>query len=301
MPFALLSLAILILSQAAIFIRFAQTHAAAIGFWRMLAACVLLVPVLVHRREHLLLFKTDWRRKLELMLCGFFLYLHFYTWFLSVHKTSVANAMILFSTNPLYTAIGAFLFFQEKIYPRHIFSLLLCFSGLFVMMKASLDLRPESFTGDLLAFVCAVLFSCYILSSKNLRKSMPNPPFIFGIYFFCTFFFGITMLVENSPFGGYGAGTWAAIAALAVGCTLLGHAVLTYCLQFFNVNLISCSTLVEPLLSALSAWIIFGEPLTREAGLGFAFVSVGILVLYSPYLYELLRHKRLSHKEDTPV
>ncbi|MGZ3712821.1 MAG: DMT family transporter, partial [Bdellovibrionota bacterium] len=235
--------------------------------------------------------KFSWRQWGAILLCGFFLYTHFFTWFLSVQKTSVANSMILFSSNPLFTALGAWMFFGEKITVRHFAALALCFIGVYFMMRDSLSASHEHFLGDLWGISCAVLFSSYILVSKGLRRKVHNLPFAFSTYSFVTLFFGITMLITGTPFFGYSWANWAGFSGLAFGSTLLGHSLFTYCLQFFNVNLMSISTLAEPMFTALSAWVFFGEALTRGAIIGFLFVGAGIVVLYFPYLSSLGKKK----------
>jgi drug/metabolite transporter (DMT)-like permease len=64
----------------------------------------------------------------------------------------------------------------------------------------------------------------------------------------------------------------------------------THCLQFFDVNFLSIATLVEPVFTAISGYVFFGEPITRGGALGFFLVGAGILSLYLPQLR--LRGKR---------
>ncbi len=287
MPFFLLATSILILSQSANFIRYASAHAAAIGFWRLLMATVVLLPIVLYKKQWRQITHASTKIKLQILLTSILLYIHFFFWFLSVQKTSIANSMILFSTNPLFTAIGAWIFFREKMARRHFVALLFCFAGIFWMVKDSLAFNPEHFQGDVLGFFCAIAFSAYVLSGKSLRHKMDNPPFALATYFFCSLFFLATMLYLRLPMLQYDGKTWAAYAALAIGSTLLGHSLFTHCLQYFNVNLMSCSTLVEPIFSALMANYLFGEPIRNSAVVGFCFVSVGILTLYYPYLLAL--------------
>lgn len=283
MPIFYLIIAILILSQSGNIIRFAQADASAIGFWRLVIAVAILIPWTLAKKQMPQLTRASRQTKIRVWLCGFVLFFHFYTWFLSVQKTTIANSMILFSMNPLFTAIGAWIFFHEKMQKRHLVSLGLCFAGIFWMMKDSLRFNPEHFVGDLLGFLCAIGFSAYILLSKGLRGKLDNAPFALGTYFTCGVFFVIVMFQQKIPFTGYSQQTWAAFLALAIGSTLLGHALFTHCLKYLNVNMMSCSTLVEPIFSALAASYLFGEAIRPAAIVGFVLVTFGILVLYYPY------------------
>jgi len=299
MPVVLLIIAILVLSQSANFIRFAHADASAIGFWRLLMACMILLPIVFYKKQFSELQKTSTKQKVQIFFCAFFLFVHFYFWFLSVQKTTVANSMILFTTNPLFTAIGAWFFFHEKLQKRHAISLVLCFSGIFWMVRESLEINPKNFQGDILGFLCAIAFSAYVLSGKSLRNSLSNLPFVLSIYAVCGFFFFVAMLVTHAPFLGYDAQTWASFAALTIGSTLLGHALFTHCLKYLNINFMSCSTLVEPVISALTASYLFGEAIRSAAVTGFVFVTLGILTLYSPYFYDLFTKKTVQPKRLT--
>ncbi len=85
------------------------------------------------------------------------------------------------------------------------------------------------------------------------------------------------------PLAGYDTQTWIAFAALAIGPTLLGHALFTYCLQFFNVNLMNILILTEPVIASVSAYFILHEPLTPHQVLGFFAISLGVFALFVPW------------------
>lgn len=287
MPALVLALSLFVLSQSGIFVRTAAAHVVAIGFWRMVIVLPVLGVLLAWHKQWPLLIKLRPRQWAWLALCGFFLFTHFYTWFLSVQMTSLAHSMILFCSNPIYTAIGAWIFFAERASLRHVISLLICFGGIYLLLSDKAG--HHDLVGDAYGIACALLFSAYVLVGKNLRRELPNLPFVSVVYASCAFYFLVAMLALGLPFLGYGPASWASFAALAFGSTLLGHSLLTYSLQHFHVNLVSISTLVEPVFTAISAYLIFGEPLTAMSVAGFVLVLSGMLVLYAPYLKEHFR------------
>lgn len=295
MPALTLALSIFVLSQSAIFIRYAEAPAAAIGFWRMILALPVLVVLLFWKRRWGNVFRLRSQQWMALFLCGFFLFAHFHTWFLSVQKTTLANAMILFGLNPLFTAIGAWIFFREKMEWRHGLALVLCLLGLYFLLEESLQLSASHFEGYVLGIICAIFFSAYVLVSKGIRRDLHNVPFALVTYTVCMVCFALLMSLTAVPFLGYPTNSWIGFAGLAFGSTLLGHSLFTHSLQFFNVNLMSISTLVEPILTAISAYILFREPLSRGAVFGFFFVTLGILAMYFPYLRDLARGKAKIH------
>lgn len=286
MPLLSLITSLFLLSQSAIFIRIAEAPAAAIGFWRLVIACPILLLLLLWKKKNLSISRKD---AASILLCAFFLFSHWYTWVLAVQKTSTANAIILFCSNPIYIAVGAWIFYRERIGRRHGLSLVICFLGIFVMVKGSLKLSPEHLRGDAIGFLSSILFAAYVLSSKGIRRRLDNIPFSLSIYSLCCAAFLAVALLKGEALFGYSGKTWAAFSALAFGSTLLGHSLFTYCLNHFNVNLMSVSTLSEPVFTALVALWVFGEPVRVGTAFGFLLVTAGILVLYWPYLKGVLR------------
>ncbi len=283
MPALYLAISLIVISHSGILIRFAEANALAIGFFRMALVVPCLFVMLLLNGQLALVPKLRRRQWGGLLLCGFFLFTHWYTWFLAVQRTALANSMVLFAVSPVFTALGAWLFFREKITVRHIVALVCCFAGVVALFQGSLSLKPEQLTGDLLGFAAALLFSGYVLVSKGVRSTLANLPFTFVTYSFSGLFFLVAMQFVQVPLTGYSSTTWLAFAALAAGPTLLGHALFTYCLQFFNVNLMNILILTEPVIASISAYLILSEPLTLHQGIGFAVISLGVFVLFVPW------------------
>jgi drug/metabolite transporter (DMT)-like permease len=274
---------LVVLSQAATLIRFADAHAVAICFWRLLFASVLLLPLMRGKwREYSRLSKADWWHMLG---SGLMLYVHFYFFFRSVQETTIANASILFSLNPVFIALGAWLFFKERLHFHLWLALALGISGVGVLFAETLQFRPAYWSGDLWGLLTAICFSVYILTGKRLRQKISNIPYAFCIYVQTTIYALLTAGVVDIKLVGYSSQTWLALLGLAIFPTLLGHALFTYCLNYLDVNFMSCMTLIEPLLAALVAYYLFAEPFTPWAGVAFLLTVASVLALYWPSLW----------------
>jgi drug/metabolite transporter (DMT)-like permease len=282
-------ISLLILSQAATLIRFAEASSLAICFWRLLIAGALLAPVAFNRagREQLrLLNRSDaW----HLIYSGVLLFVHFYSFFKAVQDTSIANATILFSLNPVTTAAGAWILFRERVTPHLVVACALGFAGIVVLfgeqwLDSSFQETATSFNGNLWSLLSATCFSGYILTGKRLRLKLSNFTFATAIYLQTAVYAAIVMVVVQDRFVGYTPLTWWMFIALAIFPTLLGHAVFTYCLNHLDVNFMSCMTLIEPLFAAIAAYYIFSEPLSRYAAVGFVLTCASVVALYWPWL-----------------
>lgn len=286
-------LSIVILSQAGTLIRFAEADSLAICFWRLLIAAGLLAPLAWRERRSLeRLERHDWFR---LGLSGLFLFTHFYSFFRSVQETTVAVSTMLCTLSPVSTAIGAYLFFREKISLHLLLACLLGLAGVAALFGENL-LSPDpahrlALEGDIWGFLSAVFFSGYILTGKHLRTRVPNVVFACAIYFQTAVYAGLAMLIWRVPFSGYSTQTWTAFVALAILPTLMGHAIFTYCLNFMNVNFMSCMTLIEPMLAAIAGRLLFNEQLTAFASVGFLLTASSVVVLYWEPLLAFFRRR----------
>lgn len=285
--------AIVILSQAGTLIRFAEADSLAICFWRLLMAAALLFPLAFNRRRALeRLERRDW---FHLGLCGFFLFAHFYFFFRSVQETTVAVSTMLFTLSPVSTAIGAYVFFRERISLHLVLACALGITGVAVLFGENLLApnpdHPLALRGDIWGVLAAVCFSGYILTGKHIRTRLPNVVFTFAIYSQTAIYAAAAMWLWRVPFTGYSRTTWIAYGALAIFPTLLGHAIFTYCLNYMNVNFMSCMILIEPMLAAIAAKFLFNEDLTAFATVGFLFTVAAVIVLYWESLIALVRRQ----------
>ena len=96
----------------------------------------------------------------------------------------------------------------------------------------------------------------------------------------CFFF---TVLGTGHKFFSYPPITWISIGGLVLFPTLLGHALFTYLLRYFDVNWLSTGKLAEPLLASLTAFLFFHETWTPTIAMAFACTGVSLLILLEPW------------------
>ena len=116
----------------------------------------------------------------------------------------------------------------------------------------------------------AIFFAGYILAGKKVRQTTSNFSYSFLMYAITGTLFGLSGLIQGVHFTGWENKMWIAIAALVLFPTMLGHAMFSWLMKFMNINLMSCGKLLEPVLAALVAAIVFQEPVTAESQVAFA-------------------------------
>ncbi len=264
-------------SQSANIIRLGEAHPIAIAAWRLLLATGLLIP-LAGRRLTLLaqLSKREWAL---LILAGASLAAHFFAWILAVQLTTVANAAIFFSINPVITATGAFLVFGERASRKLVISIILGIIGVGIISSSDLNFHPHNLPGDAAAVGCSILFTVYFLLGKKLRQSLPTSVYVAALYGIAALFCFGAALVIDLPLIDYSGQTWLCFVLMALVPTLIGHTSLNNALRYLDAGRISAATLSEPMLASVVAYYAWGEQITLGAGLGYVLICSSVLVL----------------------
>lgn len=293
LPFSLF-IAILAVSTASIFIRFAQTDGApslVIAALRLTFATLLLAPLALtrHRAE----LKSLTRNQITLgVASGLFLAVHFATWISSLEYTSVASSVVFVSTGPLWVALLSPMLLNEKLTSAAIVGL-----GLAILGGAIIGLsdacaiqngiqcpqlgqvmQGRAMWGNFLALAGAWAVTGYLIIGRKLRAGMSLVPYIFLVYGMAAVALFIIMLAAgHSPFG-YETKTYGWIFLLAAVPQLIGHSTYNWALRYLPAAFVAVTTLGEPIGSAILAFFILSETPAIATIIG------GILILFGIYL-----------------
>ena len=292
LPLALAA-AILAVSTASIFIRFAQEQAPSlvIAAYRLTFASVILAPLALtrFRGELRRLSSREW---IQAMLAGFFLALHFATWITSLDFTTVASSVVLVSTSPLWVALLSPLLLHEKPTRSIYLGMALALAGGIVIgisdacdLQARFSCPPineflhgQSMWGNLLALAGALMVTGYLLIGRRLRAGMSLIPYVFLVYSIAAAVLILIMLVaRQSPFG-YPPAAYLWMLLLALVPQLIGHSTYNWSLRYLPASLVAVTTLGEPIGSTILATFLLQETP------GMIKIAGGILILLGIWL-----------------
>ena len=283
-------LAITSLASSATLVRLAGAPLEVIGFWRLLVSAVLILPFALKTgdlRRYFYLFKAESRQKTRselglVFFSGLFFFAHLWTYFYAAQHTRIANCMIIFATNPVFVSLASFFVFREKLTIRLGLAYLCAAIGVYGLVSHSVSFENGFLLGDLSALLSAMLFAVYLVTGKKARLTMANSEYTLIAYSIAAFLFGMNASLGEKSFTGYGPITWMAIGLSILFPTLLGHVLFSYLMKRMNLNFMSCGKLLEPALSAVLAFFVFQEQLTRDALGAFIFTTLAVLVLFLP-------------------
>jgi drug/metabolite transporter (DMT)-like permease len=280
-----LGIAVLIVSSAAIFIRFAQADGVssmAIAAWRLSIAALVLTPValLRHRNEITLMPVRTWALG---ALSGLFLAMHFAAWISSLAYTSIASSLALVSTNPVWIALASWLLFRERLAWSLLIGIAAAVGGSVLIFASDVDGSSASgitgsnpLLGNALAVFGSLTVCGYLLIGRRLRTTVSLLPYIWLVYTSAAVFLMASSFAAGVLLDGFSPVGWACLLALALGPQLLGHSAFNWALGHVSATFIAIVILGEPIGSALLAWLIFGERFAPMQFAGFALLLAGI-------------------------
>ncbi|AFZ12716.1 protein of unknown function DUF6 transmembrane [Crinalium epipsammum PCC 9333] len=203
------------------------------------------------------------------------------TWAWSLTQTSVANSNLLHNVTPLFTTAIGWLFLSQSFEGRFLIGMVLAISGSILIGLGDLRLASDNFTGDSLAMLSAVFSAANLLTVEKLRAKFSATTLLLWCSFFGTVLtFPIVVLTEDVLFPSSWAG-WLAIVAQALICQVLGQSLQAHNLKQFSSGFVSVFLLLDPVITAILAWIIFSEKLNPLNWLAFSVVLAGIYIAKS--------------------
>ncbi|MDI6696951.1 MAG: DMT family transporter [Anaerolineales bacterium] len=295
-PLLVLTLGVMAVSTASIFIRYAQEDAPSlvIAAWRLTLATLLLAPLTVGipgRRAELAQLT---RRELGLgLLSGLFLAAHFATWISSLAYTTVASSVVFVDTAPLWVGLLAPLALGERISRPVKIGMALAVGGGIVVGVSDACVWGESrlicpplsdffggqaFFGDLLALVGAITAATYLVIGRRVRERVSLITYIFVVYGAAALALIAMMLLAGQSAFGYPPIAYGWFLALAVFPQLLGHSSYNWALAYLPAAYVSLALLGEPIGSTLLAVIFLGEIPSLLKISGAALILAGIYV-----------------------
>lgn len=288
-----LAIAILAVSTASIFIRFAQAEAPSlvIAALRISIATLALAPLALgrHRDELRALTRGD---LVLALLSGLFLAAHFGTWISSLEYTTVTSSVIFVSTGPLWVALVSPIFLKEHPSRTALIGLGMALAGGVIVAlsdacswdgglscpQISAAMQGARMWGNFLALVGAWAVTGYLVIGRRLRSRMSLVPYIFLVYGMAAVVLLVVMFAAGESMVGYRPIIYLWILFLALVPQLIGHSTYNWALRYLPASMVATANLGEPIGSAVLALLILGEQMTSLTIMG------GILILAGIYL-----------------
>jgi drug/metabolite transporter (DMT)-like permease len=228
--------------------------------------------------------RLDGRREGLLAIAGVALAIHFAGWIASLEYTSIAIATLLVCTSPIFTGIYEAILLRRAPGIAFVLALACGGAGLALVVLAHAAPAPIVGHGALGAFLAtlgAIAMAVYLTVVRSVRSDLSTLAIVARTYAWAAIVLAVFALVlhENPPALTDG-NAWLGIIAMALISQLLGHTAMNVSLRWFTPTTVGFATLLEPVIAAVLAAVIFGEALsgTTLAGAVLLFAAIGLAI-----------------------
>lgn len=261
---------------APIFVRLADTGPVASAFWR----CALAVPVLwtwvLLKGER----GGNGERRvpvMSLVAAGLFFASDLGVWHFSILYTSVANSTVLANLAPIFVTLAGWILWRRKVTRTFLVGMFVAIAGMFVLVGPNFAAGGKPLAGDALGALTAVFYAGYFLAIKIARDAGASTARLMA---WSTTITALVLLPVAAafpqPFWPASAAGWWVLVGLALVTQVLGQGLIAYAFAHLPASLSSVSLLIQPVMAALFAWLLFGEAIGAAQYLGGAIVLAGI-------------------------
>jgi len=281
-PYLAITISIIAVSFASIFILSCEAPPLSIAFYRILFTTALVAPFVFLRKQARSEIMAIPRSALLMMaLIGLTLAAHFALWITSLTKTSVASSVVLVTAHPIFVAPVSHYLLKERLSRLNIIGIAIAIAGVALLVTGnygSSAFTLDTLEGNVLAMLGGVAAGLYILGGRVVRKTVSIFPCALVVYAVATLALIPVCLALDAPLSGLRTEDYLIILLMAAVAGILGHTLYNWSLADIRAAVASVFLLGEPIGSSLLAYAIpwiHQEPSAFTLG-GGAVILLGI-------------------------
>lgn len=250
-----------------------QTSVANLLFIRFALAWVMLLPLAWLRRKSLQrrLFKPG-------LICGLFLFFAFFTQAWGLTFTSASRSAFITGMNVVLVPVLTMVIFRRIPGRLALAGVLVALAGLYALTVGGQNQELPFNRGDLLTLFCALCIAGHILALGHYSPGRDSFWLAFLQFTYISAAGLVWALAKGELRLDLPLAVWAAIAYLALTCTVIAFWVQTWAQAFTTPTRTSLIFTLEPVFGAICAYLILGEYLGKWGFLGGALILCGIVL-----------------------
>ncbi len=238
------------------------------------AFCLLILHLLLVRNP--IPIRKEWRAVLGLSFLGVVLNMGFFM--VGLQDTTPVNAVVVITTIPVFTYAIAVLLKRETLSPRRAVGILTALAGVLYLLAAGYHFDPAGAMGDLFVLLNALSYAAFLVLARPMTQrydplSLTTWMFLVGTAVFLPL--GLALGLR---------GELAAAPSSVMGWLvfiILGASVVTYVLnnkvlRHVPASTVAIFTYVQPVFTAVAAWIVLQAPLDMKVVPAAAGIFLGV-------------------------
>lgn len=211
----------------------------------------------------MLIRKRDKRPSVDLkwtLVAGILLGLHLWVWITSLYYTSVANSVLLVTTQPIWAAIIATVLLRERVPAWGWVGIALALAG----SAATIGYHGVQLRGDLLAVLGGILAASYMVVGRQQRQGWEPLPYVAYVYAAATLTLAVIMVATGGHFKPAQTSDWWLLLLIALVPQGIGHSLYNVVLKHLPAYVVATSITGEPIgASLLAFWWLEEAPPER--------------------------------------
>lgn len=274
---AALLIANVALAFGPLFVRIADTGPVASAFWRItLAAPALIIIALGSGWRPQQIGRSIWA---FVAFAGVFFAADLASWHLGILGTTLANATLFGNSATLFFPIYGFV--VARALPSRVqgFALLLATIGAGLLLGRSYELSPANLVGDLLCLLAGILYTGYFILMARARETMAAVPALavstiasIAPLLVMAILLGERIIPDH----------WGPLVGLALASQVIGQGMMIYALGKLSPLVIGIGLLIQPVVAAITGWIVFREQLGLADLIGGVLVAIALVLVRRP-------------------
>ncbi len=267
------------IGSAAIFMRLAPVAPSAAAFWRMaLSVPVFVLFILATPTGRFQLKQVNRQQLAQMAVVGFWFAVDLFFWHWAVSRTTVANATLLANLASVFTVVAGYFLFKETFSKLFVAGLVLAMAGAATLVGQNAAYSPEFLVGDLLGLLTAFALTGYIITAAKARTVLSTTMLMAGSAVISAVLLLAPAILADGTFIPATANGWLPLIGLALVTHILGQGLIIYGLAHISPAYGSIGLLIQPVVAAILAWLIFNEALGPLHMAGAVMILAGIAV-----------------------
>ena len=249
--------------------------ALAIGAYRFAAYFVIISLWRAARGQYL-----SWHAFKHSLVGGVLLAIDVALFFTAVKLTTVVNATIIGSLQPLILTLYGVRFLGERVSRKDVMLGLAGLAGVAVIVFAGTNSGDASLLGDLTAVGALLAWSAYFVFAKRADGIVSPTDYTLAASLIVVLVSAPLALAFGQSLAWPSWSDWGWLLLMALGAGILGHNLMNWSLPRIPLWLGSTMTLMVPVTSSAIAWVFLDEPLNavQIIAMIWVIIALGLLV-----------------------
>lgn len=271
-----LAIGIICISFSPILVKTADASPIVCAFYRIFFAWICLLPYCLYKRNLRMA-----RKDIMLALIGGLVFASdIAVWNLSLKIISATVSTLLANLAPVWVGLLSYLLFGKRSGRLFWVGTFIALAGMVVLVGYANLLHLQLNIGMIYAVVASLLYSIYILITKNILKRIATVPFMFYNMLAAGIYLLIITLVTGKELFHYNTITWISLSSMGIVCQLIGWITINYAIGYIESTKAAVALLSQTVFAGVLAVLILGETLALKDIVGSVIVLAGIAVTF---------------------